>query len=88
MCCWLLVAFALTPRVALIFMWLFTDRISAAFESILLPVIGWIFLPWTTFAYALLQAGGLDGVETVILIIAVLADLGLLGRGARQRRAQ
>ena len=53
----LLVLFAMvSPRLALFFTWLFTDRISLAFDTWIWPVIGFFLLPWTTlvwtFAYA------------------------------------
>jgi hypothetical protein len=43
MCCWI-IAFAFASRAALVFMWLFLDRISAAFGSIILPLIGFFLM--------------------------------------------
>ena len=88
MCCWLLIAFGFAPRVALFFMWLFTDRISAAFDGILLPLIGFFLMPWTTLVYTLVSPGGLDGLDIVMLVIAIGADLGIWGGGAKKRKSK
>lgn len=85
MCCWFLIAFAFAPRAALFLMWLFTDRISAAFGGILLPLAGFFLMPWTTLAYVLVSPGGLNVFDMVILIIAAGADLGVWGKGAKER---
>ncbi len=88
MCCWILIGFAFAPRVALFLMWLVNDRISAAFGGVLLPLAGFFLMPWTTLVYVLVSPGGLNGFEIVILIIAVGADLGVWGGGARKRHSR
>jgi len=77
------------PRVALLFTWIFTNLVDRAFEGILLPLLGLIFLPWTTFLYVLVY-NPIDGVSFlgwVIVVIGVLVDLGSYGAGARNRRS-
>ncbi|MBK8979733.1 MAG: hypothetical protein IPM29_27870 [Planctomycetes bacterium] len=78
-------AFA-TPRAALVVMWL-TGYLQAAFESMLWPLLGFVFLPVTTIAYAwtINSHGQVDGLYTVLIRLAVLFDLGILG-SARARR--
>jgi len=88
MCCWIVLAFAFAPRAALVLMWLLNDRISAAFGGILLPLIGFFLMPWTTLIYTLVQPGGLNGLDIIFLIIAIGADLGAWGGGAKSRRSQ
>lgn len=88
MCCWILIAFAFAPRVALVLMWLFTDRISRAFGNMLLPLIGFFFMPWTTLIYALFAARGLNAFEIILLIAAAGVDLGIWGGGAKRRLSQ
>jgi hypothetical protein len=90
---WLLIIlFALiSPRLALFFVWLFTDLLSDAFDSWLLPLIGFFLLPWTTLAYAgmwALATGGVRGFEWIIVILAVLLDLGAYTSRGRVRSAQ
>jgi hypothetical protein len=88
MCCWFLIAFAFAPRAALVLMWLFNDRISAAFGNILLPLAGFFLMPWATLTYVLFAPGGLSVLEIIILIIAVGADLGIWGGGAKKRHSR
>jgi hypothetical protein len=88
MCCWILIAFAFAPRAALVFMWLFTSRISLAFESILLPLVGFFIMPWTTLTYTLVSLNGLNIFEIVLMVAAVGADLGIWGGGAKKRKSQ
>ncbi len=88
MCCWFLIGWAFAPRVALVFMWLLNDRISAAFGGIIVPLIGFFILPWTTLTYTLVAPGGLGVFDIAFLVIAVIADLGAYGGGARYRQTQ
>ena len=86
----LVVLFALiSPRLALILTWLANDILSRAFGSWLLPLIGFFILPWTTLTYAWLWNWGegreVTGWEWILVVVAVIADLGALG-GARRRR--
>lgn len=87
---WLLIPLLalISPRLALFFLWLFTDLLSTSFGSWLLPLIGFFLLPWTTLAYAgmwALGAGGVYGLEWVVVVLAVLADFGAFASGARAR---
>src|SRR5947199_9684881 len=51
----LVALFALiSPRLALFVIWLFTNLLSRAFESWVVPLLGFFLLPWTTLAYAAL----------------------------------
>lgn len=87
MCCVLALLAFLGPRVVLVLLWLFTNYLSRAFDGFLLPVIGFLFLPWTTIAFAIAQneLGGTSGVGLVAIAIGVLLDIGVLGGGARGR---
>jgi hypothetical protein len=77
------------PRVALLFTWIFTNLVDRAFEGILLPLLGLIFLPWTTFLYVLVYnpIEGVSFLGWVIVVLGVLVDLGSYGAGARSRRS-
>jgi hypothetical protein len=88
MCCWILIAFAFAPRAALVLMWLFNDRISAAFGGILLPLVGFFLMPWTTLVYTLLSPHGLNPLEIIFLVLAAAADLGVWGGGAKNRKSR
>lgn len=77
----------LAPRAALVLLWLFTDLLSRAFDSVLWPVVGFVFMPFLTIAYAFAQTSGsgVHGIWLVIVVLAALADLGALGGGVRSR---
>jgi hypothetical protein len=78
----------ISPRLALFFIWLFSDLLSDAFESWLLPLLGFFLLPWTTLAYAATWAAGTNGVtgfEWFFVILAFVVDLGSYAGGRRSR---
>jgi hypothetical protein len=77
------------PRLTLILIWLFTNWIGRAFEgSVIVPVLGFIFLPLTTVIYVLVSPGGLSTFDVILLIVGVIVDLGSYGGGAYGRRRQ
>lgn len=86
----LLVLFAfISPRLALFAMFLFTDLLSRAFESWVIPFLGFFLLPWTTLAYAAMWSVGSDGVvgfEWFIVILAFCVDLASWAERNRARR--
>jgi len=80
----------ISPRLALVAMWLFSNVLSRAFDSWLLPFIGFFVLPWTTLAYALtwdLGTHAVTGFEWFLVALAFVADLSSFG-GAATRRAR
>ena len=77
MCCLALLAGFIGPRVALAFWWIFGDKVDAAFGSWIWPLLGLIFLPWTTLAYVLAWGPlhGVSGLGWLVVAIGVAADL-------------
>jgi hypothetical protein len=74
----------ISPRLALAFVWLFSDVLSRAFDSWVVPLIGFFVLPWTTLAYALMWDAGTNavtGFEWFVVGLAFLFDLGSYGGG-------
>ena len=61
--CLLALAAGIMPRVVLIIMWIVGPRVNAAFESFIVPLLGLIFLPYTTIMYVLVwnPVTGLNG---------------------------
>jgi hypothetical protein len=87
----LLVIFALiSPRLALFAIWLFSDLLSRAFESWVVPLLGFFFLPWTTLAYAVMWSSQnrVHGFEWFIVGLAFLLDLASHARSERERHAR
>ncbi len=88
MSCILLLAILLFPRVVLALLWLFSTYLHRAFHGeVLLPLLGFLFLPVTTLVYAWELNNGMPaaGINLLWLLIAVIIDLGGLGGGARRR---
>lgn len=86
--CFALILAVISPRLAIIGVWIFSDDLSRAYESWFLPFIGFFLLPWTTLAYAILWSVGSNGVtgfEWFLVILAFLADLGSYAGTARGR---
>jgi hypothetical protein len=79
----------ISPRLALFAIWLFSDMLDRAFDSWLVPLLGFFLLPWTTLAYTVMWSVGTRGVsgfEWFIVGVAFLFDLGSLAHGSRERR--
>ena len=69
----------ISPRLALFAIFLFSDLLGDAFDSWLVPLLGFFLLPWTTLAYAVMWAAStnqVNGFEWFIVILAFLIDLG------------
>jgi len=88
MCCVVALLAFFGPRLVIFLLWLLTTYMSRAFDNFLLPFLGFLFLPWTTIAFAIAQneLGGANGIGLLLIVIGFLVDIGVLGGGARQRR--
>jgi hypothetical protein len=88
--CLVILLALLSPRLALFAIFLFSDLLSEAFDSRLVPFLGFFLLPWTTLAYAVMWSGGdrVDGFEWFIVICAFAVDIGSYARGGRGRRSR
>jgi hypothetical protein len=78
----------ISPRLALFIVWLLTDWLGRAYDSWILPVLGFFLLPWTTLAYAAMYVNGTNevrGFEWFIVILASLIDLSSHFQGSRMR---
>jgi hypothetical protein len=82
------------PRFAIVLVVIFSDYIGRAYETILWPFVGFLFMPLTTLAYAwaINSRGSVAGIHAVVVVVAALMDLGVVGgsasgryRGSRRR---
>jgi hypothetical protein len=75
-------------RLALLLVWIFTVFVDRAFDTFIIPLLGFVFLPATTLVYALVYdpVVGVAGFEWFWVALAFLVDLGSLGGAARARR--
>jgi hypothetical protein len=86
--CLVILALVLSPRFVMFFWWLFDmARWSATFDVFIVPLLGFVLLPWTTIMYVLVAPQGATGIDWVWMALAVVADLAALGGGAARSRA-
>lgn len=78
----------LFPRLVLFLTFLFSNYLGRAFETNFWPFLGFFFMPFTTLAYAwaINSNGTVTGLYLVVVVIAVLMDLGVTGNGAHEGR--
>jgi hypothetical protein len=76
------------PRVTLACIFIFSSYLERAYNSLIVPLLGFFFLPLTTIVYAWLVNTNtpIAGVYVFLLIVAVILDLGGLGGGHYSRR--
>ena len=84
-CCLLVLIGLFSPRLAIILLAIFTNDLSRAFDSWLVPLLGFFLLPWTTLAYAAFWSWGpghhVTGFEWFFVVLAFIIDLGSYGGG-------
>jgi hypothetical protein len=87
--CLVVLVALISPRLALFFIWIFNDLLSRAFDSWVLPLLGFFFLPWTTLAYAGMWSTGTEavtGFEWFVVGLAFVLDIsGWVGGRASRR---
>ena len=88
--CLLLILFLAFPRIALALLFFFSNYLERAYHGMILPLLGFFFLPLTTLAYAWMvnTRQPIAGINLVILIVAIVVDLGGLGGGEYHRRSR
>jgi hypothetical protein len=73
-CCLVGALAIIGPRFVLAVWWIFGNKVDAAFDSWVVPLLGLILLPWTTLAYLIAwQPGGINGNWDVLLIVLGVA---------------
>lgn len=88
--CFVFLLALISPRLALFFVWIFSDLLSRAFDDWIVPLIGFFILPWTTLAYAVMWSAGTNevgGFEWFIVGFAFIVDIGSYAASGRQRQA-
>ena len=77
MCCFFTILLFLGPRFAGIVWWLVQPaRWNLAFDTLIFPILGIIFLPWTVLMYVIVAPGGLTGIEWVFVGLMLVFDIG------------
>ena len=87
--CVAIIVALLAPRLVLFFIWLLTPWFTQAFASWIAPLLGFLFMPYTTLAYmGATLGGGITTLWLVLIVLAVLVDLSHLGFGRRYAYAR
>ncbi len=84
-CCVAVLVLLIGPRLFLVAVWLLTNWYNA-FDSRLVALLGWLFLPYTSLAWMFIffnNGGRIEGGYIVLLILAVLLDIGVFSGGHR-----
>ena len=74
--CALVIMLLTGPRFMIILWWLiWPKRWESAFDTAILPILGAIFLPWTTLVFVIVApAGSVEGGDWGWLVLAFLGD--------------
>jgi hypothetical protein len=80
----------LSPRLAIVLLWLFTNYVDRAFSGFFLPLVGLIFLPWTTLLYVLVDVapGPIHVAGWIVIGLGVLIDLNSWAQARSSRRSR
>ena len=78
-CLLVLVALAF-PRVVIVLLWLFSTFFNGVYHGIIIPVLGFLFLPLTfiVYTYVAKTYPHMGTPQLVAIAIAVIIDLGLV----------
>jgi len=74
------------PRFILFVMWVFSHYLNV-FQTAMWPILGFVFMPFTTVGYAIVmnEFGSMTPGGIVLMIIAVMLDLGAHSSSTRSR---
>jgi hypothetical protein len=76
------------PRIALVVLWIATDLVDRAFSTWVIPLLGLIFLPFTTLIYAIAWVPGVhlgNGRWVWVALAFVIELMGYAGRARTNR---
>ena len=90
MCCLSIGLLFFGPRIGFLIYWLTPmgrAQMAPAFNTLIVPILGLIFLPWTTLLYGLAYGqNGIAGFDWVWVIGALIADIATYVSAAAKRR--
>jgi hypothetical protein len=76
----------LGPRAGILVWWLLQPaRWNLAFKSFIWPLLGFIFIPWTTMMYVLVFPGGINGFDWLWLGLGLVADIAWWSGAAKRK---
>lgn len=76
MCCLFTTLVLVGPRAAIVVWGLAQPaRWELAFSTFVWPLLGFVFLPWTTLMYVTVAVNGVNGFDWFWIVIGVIVDL-------------
>ena len=90
--CLVVILSLITPRFVVLILW-FTGYLADAYGSWFWPSLGFFVAPTTTIAYAVARndlstaTGAITAAGTLVIVVGVMIDIGLIGGNARRRRS-
>jgi hypothetical protein len=76
---------AFFPRLLFVILWIFTTMVDRAYNGFIIPLLGVIFLPYTSLFYVLAYnpfAHGLTGASWIWVLLGFLIDLSTYSYGS------
>ena len=91
MCCFFLSMLFFGPRFAFLVYWLIPFgrvQVNLAFNTWIFPLLGLIFLPWTTLMWTIVYGlNGIVGFDWIWVGLALVADIAAYAGGAYKRKS-
>jgi hypothetical protein len=68
----------LSPRLGFIALWIFTNTVERSFTNFITPLLGLLFLPYTSIIYVLVNNPeyGVSGIGWFFVVFGFLVDVG------------
>lgn len=88
--CLVTIAGFFLPRVVMAMLLVFTGWFGQAFQTWLWPLLGFLFMPYTTLAFmiSMVYGGGVTGGYVVLVVIAVFLDFGMHSDSSKTARGK
>lgn len=80
----------ISPRLALFFILIFSGWIGDALDGWIVPVLGFLFLPWTLLAYVVMwqvSPLGVNGFDWFIVGFAFVVDIAAYVKSGQSRQS-
>ena len=78
---------SISPRLILFLLFIITDYLGQAFDHVFWPLMGFLFMPWTTLWCAYVyNSGDFTVWRILVLIICIFSDIGGSGNATSKNR--
>ncbi len=87
--CLVLIAALLGPRAGIVLWWLASpNRWELAFDSFIVPFLGFLLFPWTTLMWVVVAPSGVHSFDYLWLGLAMAIDVGSYAGGSGVRSSR